>query len=117
MQNFVYIAASNVLRKDADDLSTEEGFNVVNDGAVQIDTGTGELFIFERDDLDTPVLQINLRAARIRLFRTFSRHYNHFGVTMTVVGKFDRDKREIVTIKMERESRDVLREAIGRIGL
>lgn len=114
--NFVYIEASDVLRKDADDTTAWEGFEMVHDGAIQI-TGSGLLSIFERDNLTMPVLRIDLHNYRIRVFKTHSAFNNHVGATMTITGWFDRHKREVISIKMNRDDRHVISAVLCRLNL
>ena len=114
MVRIVTIQAPFCLRKDANDASTgsrfdtRDGFFIADKGILVFRDDTMMVNIYEQEAFRTnglnsiPVLQINLQTVASIQFRkiisTSSRPYE--GGTMIITGRFDREKDEIVTIKM-----------------
>ena len=97
------------LRKDAGDTSEGGGFFFVNNGILVCRDDTMMISIYEGETFrsggynSTPALQINLRTvASIKFKKTYSTGLNFEGGMVTITGMFDREKQEIVTIKMNR---------------
>lgn len=109
----ILIAASHITRKDANNANLGDGLLLVDDGMVAIETSTGVALIFKRSDwdlyqhsaasVDCRKLQIDLCLYPIWFNKTHSAFNNHFGASMQITGRFDREQDEIITIRMSRE--------------
>ena len=104
----VTINAPFCLRNDVGHAS-KEGFFFVNNGILVFRDDTMMISIYEGETFrsggynSTPALQINLRTvASIKFKKTYSTGLNFEGGMVTITGMFDREKQEIVTIKMNR---------------
>ena len=113
------------LRKDAVDTSEGGGFFFVNNGVLVFRDDTMMISIYEGETFrtnggynSTPALLINLRTvASIKFKKTYSTGLNFEGGMVTITGMFEREKQEVVTIKMNRTDYKLLATLLKEMNL
>lgn len=103
----ILISASHIQRQNA---TNRDGYNMVNDGVVAIETATGVALIFEQSDWETyghrsggkeyQKLKINLQIHPIYFIKTQSTMFHHDRAKMIITGIFDWGVQETTTIKI-----------------
>ena len=123
----ISISASHIQRKNADNQSDSNGYNMVDDGLVAIKTATGIALIFKRSNwdiyghkvggADLRKLKIDMRMHPVQFIKTHSSFLNHSGATIIITGTFDRKVAEVITIKTTRNDAKLVRKVLKRLNL
>ena len=118
----ILLIAPTIQQKNVNDPHDDgDGMHVVDDGIVAIEVSTGIALIMERSDWEEyqhnapRKLKIDLRKYQIRLFKTHSSYNRYTGVSMTITGRFDRNKNEIITIKMTKDDAKLVDQLLRRL--
>ena len=107
----VLVSAPHIQRKYVNNMTTVgNGAHLVNNRLVAIETTTGIALIFDQLEWELHrhqarrILRIDLLQHKVIFVRTHSLRLHHFGASIKIVGTFNRERPEMITIHTSRDN-------------